>query len=353
LSGGLAAHYRAAVISLTDLGTLGPRISALGFDVHALGGAAGLRAPVAISQLARIVRSFQPDLIQGWMYHGNLAAYLAAKAARRRPALAWNVRQSLYDLSAEKRTTRYAILANRWLSSAPKAVIYNSRLSRCQHEGVGFAPARGLVIPNGFDLAAFAPKARHRLQAREAVGASDAAIVIGHVARLHPMKDHAGFLRAAVALLSRRRDLRFVLLGRGVFPDHPTLSGIIPARLLGHFVFLGERADVAYWMQGMDLFCQSSDSEAFPNVLGEAMASGLPCVATDVGDSANIVGDTGALVPPKDSRALASALLELINKPALERRSLGRAARTRIQTLFGLESVVERYRRLYEDLVTL
>ncbi|EIC22539.1 glycosyltransferase [Thiorhodovibrio frisius] len=352
LQGGLAHHQTAAVVSLTDDGTFGPRIRALGFNVYALRSRPDLSFPIAIAKFARIGRLFSPDLIQGWMYHGNLAACFAAMIARRPPVVVWNVRQSLYDLAAEKPTTRYVIQANRWLSSRPKAVLYNSTLSRGQHERLGFASARGMVIPNGFDLAAFAPDARRRRATRGAAGASDADIVIGHVARLHPMKDHACFLRSAVQLLNQRHDLLYVMIGRNVFPDHPALSGIIPPPLLRYFVFLGERADVADWMQGMDMFCQSSSSEAFPNVLAEAMASGLPCVATDVGDSADIIGKAGILVRPKDSHALALGIQAMLQKSAMERQAMGRAARLRIATHFGLNAVVERYRGLYQDLVS-
>jgi len=135
-----------------------------------------------------------------------------------------------------------------------------------------------------------------------------------------------------------------------VSPENPTLAGIVPPELLERFIFPGERTDVQRLMQAMDVFCLSSWSEAFPNVLGEAMACGVPCVATDVGDSADIIGDTGIVVPPSDTEALARGLMLMLEKPDEERRALGRAARQRVKEHYSLAAVVEEYARLYEGL---
>jgi glycosyltransferase involved in cell wall biosynthesis len=125
---------------------------------------------------------------------------------------------------------------------------------------------------------------------------------------------------------------------------------VVPPNLKERFIFTGERSDVHRLMQAMDVFCLSSKSEAFPNVLGEAMACAVPCVSTDVGGCREIIGDTGVLVPPSDSRALALGLLALLEKPVEELRSLGRAARERIQARYSLSRAVEEYSNVYERL---
>lgn len=351
LSGGLAGRFDCAVLSLRDEGSTGAPIRALGVPVDTLGMRAGLPGALALLRLWRQVRAFRPDVIQGWMYHGNLAASLAARMAPGRPALAWNVRHSLYDLGHEKPLTRQVIRANRAASGCARAIIYNSHLSRGQHETFGFAGARGMVIPNGFDLGRLKPDPRATAAVRREFGMPDTAPVIGHVARFHPMKDHATFLRAAVEVARRVPDARFLLAGREVTPDNPALAGIVPPDLMGRFTFTGERDDVHRLMPAMDVFCLSSWSEAFPNVLGEAMACGVPCVTTDVGDSAAIVGETGLVVPPPDGAALARALTEMLEKPTQERRALGRAARERIAANYSLDAITDRYARLYEGLM--
>jgi glycosyltransferase involved in cell wall biosynthesis len=286
------------------------------------------------------------------MYHGNLASSLAGHLAPERPAVVWNIRHSLYSLSAEKPVTRQVIRANRWLSSGPSAIIYNSRLSRDQHEAFGFSDLHGQVIPNGFDTELLCPEADRGRLTRKDLRISPNATVIGHVARFHPVKDHVSFLRAAVQVMQQRSDVVCLVAGRNVNLSNLTLAGIVPSELEGRFRFVGERDDVPDLMRAMDVFCQSSWSEAFPNVLGEAMALGVPCVATDVGDSADIVGETGVIVKPSDSESLADGLLTMLDRTKDQRMELGRAARSRIKANYALPSIVERYRTLYERITS-
>ena len=352
LAGGLAKQFDSVVVSLRDGGVYASRLRALGVPVYELGMRSGLPGPATIARLRALVRQHRPDLIQGWMYHGNLAASLAAILAPGQPAVAWNVRHSLYQLSAEKPLTRQVIRGNRLLSSRPHAILYNSRLSREQHEAFGFSSTMGRVIANGFDTEALAPTSEQRAAARELIGIEESDVVVGHVARFHPMKDHAGFLRAALRVLERRPETRFLLLGRGVSFENPALRGIVPDALADRFIFLGERTDAHQLMHAMDILCMSSAwGEAFPNVLGEAMASGVPCVATDVGDSADIVGDTGRIAPPSQPDALAEALLEFLAISATERVAMGRAARQRIEARYALPAIVSQYAEMYNQLV--
>jgi glycosyltransferase involved in cell wall biosynthesis len=165
------------------------------------------------------------------------------------------------------------------------------------------------------------------------------------------MKDHAGFVRAALQVLKRRPGTRFLLLGRDVSFENPALMGIVPDALADRFIFLGERPDAHQLMHAMDILCMSSAwGEAFPNVLGEAMASGVPCVGTDVGDSANIIGDTGRFAPPGQPYALAEALLELLAMSSEERVAIGCAARQRIEARYALPAIVSQYADMYNQL---
>lgn len=352
LAGGLAARYESAVVSLRDTGTFGVLIQSLGVPVHALHMRRGAPTPGVIGRLWRLVRELRPDVIQGWMYHGNLVASVTARMMPGRPAVVWNIRQSLYSLVAEKPMTRQVIRADRLISGGADAIIYNSHLSRTQHESFGFRGSQSTVIPNGFDLERLQPDPGTGALVRKELGLPADAVVIGHVARFHPMKDHPSFLRAAVRVVRENPLARFLLVGREVFPSHPALAGIVPPELMAQFVFIGERSDVHRLMHAIDVFCLSSLSEAFPNVLGEAMASGVPCVTTDVGDCADIVGDTGIVVAASDSEALAEALQTMIRKSSQERQLLGQAARERVKRHYGLGFVVGRYTDIYQQLLT-
>jgi glycosyltransferase involved in cell wall biosynthesis len=348
---GFSGKLDSAVISLTDEGTYGQRIRQLGVPVYTLGMRSGLPSLSTLLKLRSLIRQLQPDVIQGWMYHGNLAAWLARRFAPGRPALAWNIRHSLYSLEAEKKLTQQVIKANRRFSSSVGALLYNSRLSRQQHQDFGFCAERGRVIPNGFDLDIWKPRAEPEKQAirgREEI--PEQALVIGHVARFHPMKDHAAFVRAAVRVVKACSKVHIVLVGREVDRNNTALVQLVPPELKGHFHWLGERHDIPSLMPMLDVLCQSSWSEAFPNVLGEAMACGVPCVATDVGDSAFIVGDAGVVVPPRNEDALYTALLNMVNRTQEDRSALGRASRRRVEAEFSLDAVVAQYIGLYEQI---
>ena len=350
LSGGLEKRFDNLVISLADEGVFGPLIRGMGIPVYALGMRRGLPSIRGVYKLRKVVTKFQPDVIQGWMYHGNLAAWLARHLASGLPGLAWNVRNGFYRLENEKPISRLVIRANRFLSGSPAAILYNSRLSRRQHETFGFRASCGRVIFNGFNVEQLAPSEHKARTVRAELGIPDNTRVVGHVARLHPMKDHHTFLRAAVAVAGLLRDVHIVLCGREVVWENRALTALIPGELRGRFHFLGERKDVPELMCAMDVFCQSSWSEAFPNVLGEAMSTGLPCVATDVGDTADIVDNTGLVIPPKNETAMIAALKTMLEWPAARRESLGRAARARVNEKYSFQMMLEQYTSFYNGL---
>ena len=355
LRGGFSKRFSCHVISLSDEGTIGPQIKALGVPVTALGMSRGWQALSGMPKLyrlLRLVKSFRPDLIQGWMYHGNLAATLARALAPGRPVLAWNIHNSLYNLRYEKLMTRQVIRANRLFSYSPDALLYVSQVARKQHEIFGFASSNGWVIPNGINVLQFCFSSESRKRIRLELGIPADAPVVGHVARLHPMKDHPLFFRVAVELISRYTKTHFLLSGQNVSFENKKLAQLVPKEVCDRFHLLGERSDVPDLMSAMDVFCQSSWSEALPNVLCEAMAVGVPCVATDVGDSAYIVGDTSVVVPPRNPEALVEGLRKLIEMGPSQRQLLGRAARKRIEENFSLSMMVKRYIEMYEEIVT-
>ncbi len=351
LSGGLQERFDNAVLSLSDEeGVFVAVIREMGIPVHSLGIRGSLPGIGSLHELRRIVTRFRPDIVQGWMYHGNLAAWLASRLTSGRAALAWNIRHCLYSIENEKRLSRQVIRANRFLSGSPAVIFYNSRLSRRQHEAFGFPVSGGRVIPNGFDVEQLAPSDRKAHTVRAGLGIPHDARVVGHVARLHPMKDHGTFVRAAVSVTELLNDVHVVLCGLHVGPENSRLTALAPGALRKRFHFLGERNDVPDLMCAMDVFCQSSWSEAFPNVLGEAMATGIPCLATDVGDSAHIIGDTGLVVPPRDEEAIAAGLKTMLEWPPEKRKSMGRAARSRIKENYSLQKTLEQYASVYKRL---
>jgi glycosyltransferase involved in cell wall biosynthesis len=338
----------ATVISLRDAGTVGPRIRALGVPVVELG-IGTVPGPLALRRLRAAVRAAGADVVQGWMYHGNLAA-LAGASGLRCPVL-WNIRQSLGRLADEKPMTALVIRLGAPLSRRTRAIIYNSRVSAAQHERLGYAPLRTRILPNGFDVERFRPDpaAGARLRARLGVPADTR--VVGMVARFHPMKDHANFLAAMARLLPDDPTLHVVLAGTDVVASNERLAGllrVIPAH--GRIHLVGEEREVSSLLAGLDVCALSSArSEGFPNVVGEALACGVPCVVTDTGDTAEVLGGAGAVVPPGDAIAFAAAVRGLLDAPAATRARLGLEGRARVTREYAIGVVAERYRALYAE----
>jgi glycosyltransferase involved in cell wall biosynthesis len=346
-------RHAQAVVSLMDEGATGAHIANLGVPVRSLGMRRAAPNPLRALSIRFFARQFDPDLILGWMYHGNLMASLAGLSSRKETPVLWGIRSSLYDLALERRLTGAVIRLGALLSRRPVAIIYNSRTSAQQHEALGYCLARQVVIPNGFDCQMFCPDQEARGQVRSELGVGENAILVGLVARYHPMKDHPGFLRAAALVAEAHPSVRFVLIGRGLKEQPALLALITELRMQDRFFLLGERHDIPRLTAALDVACSASAwGEGFSNAIGEAMACGVPCVVTDVGDSAYIVGGTGACVPPRHPEALAQAILQLISAGPEGRRQLGTAARRRIQDKFSLPAVVRQYEDLYSEHLT-
>lgn len=342
--------YESEVISLLSGGDLVEKIESLGIAVHCLNMKEGkIPAFSGMIKLVKLVRKFDPDVIQGWMYHGNIAALYVRFFSSGNTKLLWNVRHALHDIRKEKRLTRYLIKIGALLSGFPRSVIYNSRTSARHHEGLGYKKDRTEVISNGFDLSLFYPDMDAFIQVRSELGISPEAKVIGHVARFHEVKDHATFLEAAAMVLSRNPHSVFVCVGRDVAENNSKLKSLIDVGLIGqNYILLGERDDIPRLMRAFDLLVLSSSySESFPNVIGEAMASGVCCVATNIGDIAEIIGTCGAVVEPKDAQAMANAIEHYLGMEQDKIHELGKFARESIASRYSIENIVGLYSGLY------
>ena len=342
--------FESEVVSLIEIGSIGYKIQALGVPVRSLGMRPGVPNPLALLQLARWLRQDPPHVIQTWMHHADLIGGLAARLAGRTPVV-WGIHHSDHDPHIEKRsaiwTAKVCASLSRWL---PARIVCCSHASRRTHTQMGYTAGKMLVIPNGFDLAVFRPDPGARESLRRELGIPAEAPLIGLVARFHPQKDHRNFVQAAARLHARMPETRFMLCGNGITWGNPELAGWIQATgIRERCHLLGRREDVARLTAALDIATlSSSNGEASPLVIGEAMACGVPCVVTDVGDSAIIVGETGLVVPPKKPQALADGWARLLLGMSREERvQLGLAARQRIRERFSLAKIVEQYERLF------
>jgi glycosyltransferase involved in cell wall biosynthesis len=347
-------RFKPTVVSLTQRATLAVPIEALGIPVYALGMKnGGIPSTQVILELVKIFRKTKPDLVQGWMYHSNLAAQFANVLSLNFAPIVWNVRHSLNSLDDERPGTAAVIKASIPLSKFTSRIIYNSKISAIQHDKLGYPGSKENIIPNGFDPELFKPSIDARNSVRAELGLASDCILIGRFARFHDMKDYPNLLRGASILLKQRPDVHFLLIGRDLNLQNPVISELIAELGIGNRIHLKEESrELPLYTAAIDIATTtSSHGEAFPNVVGEAMCCGVPCVVTDVGDSAWIVGDTGRAVPPRNPAALAHAWQELVDLGADGRAALGKAARERAVSCFSLDSVVSEYEKLYESVV--
>jgi len=218
---------------------------------------------------------------------------------------------------------------------------------------MGYQLQNGVVIPNGFITKLFTPSLEARRSVRTELGVAEDVLLIGLVGRYHPVKDHENFLRAAALLLRSHPDVQFVLCGEKVNWINPALCSLIDELKLAERVhLLDQRQDMPRITAALDIATSSSRAESFPNVIGEAMSCGVPCVVTDVSDLVWIVGETGRIVPPRNARALADGMRDLVEMGSEGRAILGKSARERVIKHFPLKEIESRYEALYEDLMT-
>lgn len=350
------AENRHVVVSMMDEGKYGPLLRAAGVAVHCLGMPRGRVTVRGLWRLWRLLRAERPTVVQTWMYHADLVGGVLARLAGVR-AVCWGIRNSNLEPGKSRRATiwiaRLDARLSRWV---PAAIVCCAAQARDVHVRLGYAAEKFVIIPNGYDVGRFRPDAAARARLRAEWGVPDGVPLLGMVARFDPQKDHANLLAACARLQASGADFAAVLVGTGCDAGNAALvQQLAAAGLTQRVRLLGRRDDVPAVMAALDLHVLSSAyGEAFPNVLAEAMACGTPCVTTDVGDAAQIVGETGWVVPPRDAAALAegiaAALKEWRERPD-EWAARRCAARERIVETFGLDRMVQAYRRVWGETV--
>ena len=340
-------EYQSEVISLTDRGATAARIESLGVPVRALNMMRSVPNPLAIRRIAKILRRSRPQIVHTWMYHSNLLGGLAAQAAGRIPVI-WGIHHSMVDSRDTKRFTVWTVRACAWFSKQlPARIICCANSSELAHIQLGYDPEKLEVIYNGIDSELFQPNPEARVALRSRLGLPPEALLIGMAGRLHRHKDHKTFFAAARLLREEFPDVHFVLCGEGMEADNPKLAAEVADGLQGHCHLIGLQREMPDFYSGLDIAANSSLSEAFPLAVGEAMACGVPCVVTEVGDSPAIVGETGRIVPPQQPALMSSAWRELIDAGVEARQVLGNAARERVVSHFSVTQFAQRYQSLY------
>jgi glycosyltransferase involved in cell wall biosynthesis len=342
-------RFTNSVACMIETGAVANRIRELGIPVFSLGMKRKWPDPRGLTGILRLLPKERPDILQTWLYHSDLLGLLAGKIYGV-PRLLWNIRCSNMDMYRYGRLTAMVVALNARLSGIPESIIVNSFAGKEYHQRIGYRPKRWDVIPNGFDTQTFRQDERARAGLRNELGLPEKSLLIGLVARFDPMKDHRNYFRrpppAEYCGGRGRRPFRFGGAWRRCRQreDEKHYYGL---RDKWPGPFARERTDIPYVTSAFDIASSSSlgrDSERRRR--GDGVRR--PCAVTDVGDSAWLVGDTGRVVPPGDPVALAEAWRELIRMGVDRRRSMGVAARRRIEEEFSADVMVRRYEMVYE-----
>jgi glycosyltransferase involved in cell wall biosynthesis len=304
-------------------------------SLHKRRGGAGLL--LALPRLLGLVRSIGPELIHGYL-DGNLPALMLGWPLG--IPRVWGIRASAADPARLRGLPRQLFRTSQWLSRHVDLVIFNSQAGRQSHQATGLRAPNTLVIPNGFDTDRFRPDPEAGARQRQAWGVPAGVPLLGIIGRLAPVKDHPTFLRAAAWISRSRPDVRFVCVGTGPSGYAERLRD--QARTLGlaeRVLWPGHSGAMAAVYNALTLLVLSSTEEGFPNVIGEAMACGVPCVSTRVGDAALLIGDTGLVADVGDAEALAQAALRLLGETGPERQARAGAAERRIRASFSTRAL--------------
>lgn len=342
-----------SVVALMRDGAIAEQIRSLGVSLTSLDLSRGRITLQSIRRLRSIIKEQAPDIVHGWMYHGCMAAWVARfGSGRTGPGLVWAIHHSLQNIRNEKRSTQLLVRALAMLSGKADLITYCSEISRSQHQKVGFSADRTILIPNAIDTSVFRPDqdARGRLEAL--CGINDNRVLIGNFARSHPMKDHVSMVRATAVLLKRGYDVHSVIIGDGT-TSSPAISEARTLGIADRVSAFEARSDVAKLVPGLDIFFLSSAwGEAFPLSVGEAMAAEVPCVVTDVGDCAYLVGNSGIVVPCGAPELQANSIADLLDAGPAQRAELGRKARERITKEFSSTSYINLHEVAYNQVIS-
>lgn len=339
--------FKHVVVCMMDEGKYGPMLEAAGVHVHCLRMPQGKPTWRGVLHFWRLIRGLRPDVVQTWMYHADLMGGVMARLCGVRKVF-WGIRHgNLTPGTVKASTIKVAKLCSRLSTWIPSRIVSCSQQAMEAHTAIGYDKSRMTVIPNGYELSRYAPVASARARLRTQWGVAENTLLLGMVARFNAQKDHANLIFALQQLKQKGTAFHCVLVGTGMDFGNPDLQVLLKKYGVADVVsLLGRRDDVPDVMNALDLHVLSSLGEAFPNVLAEAMACGTPCVTTDVGDAAYIVGETGWVVPPQDSDELAVALLQARHVWEISPdvwSSRREASRKRIVENFSIERMAQAY----------
>ena len=305
-----------------------------------------------VIELWHLIRKIRPDVVQTWLHRANLYGGIIARLAGVK-AVVWGIRHNtLY----QSKSNIILLIIERFLALiswiVPTRIICCADRAAEEHIAIGYDTKKMIVIKNGYSLSKYRPDHGSGERFLSEFGISHNVLILGMVARFDILKDHGNLFQALNLVKNEGVKFKIILVGEGMCYTNIQLQELaMKYSLLGELYLLGLQTDIPRVMNAFDIHLLSSTSEGFPNVIAEAMACGIPCISTDVGDAAFIVGDTGWIVPPSNPLALAIAIKSAAHENLDTMCQRGQLARKRISTYFSLESMVKNYSDAYQSIM--
>jgi glycosyltransferase involved in cell wall biosynthesis len=342
----ISDYFIQSVICLGDKAVYGDKLEELGVEVYYLNFKNNNKL-FAFINFKNIIKKISPDIVQGWMTHGNFASVLAYFILSGRPFLFWNIRQTVYKLKHEYILTRFLFLINILLSRIPNGIISNAKISIKQLVKFGYKNDSFILIPNGFDTNYWKPDHNLRQIERNKLKFNENDFVLGYVGRYHPMKNIIFLLESFFKLSKQNSKVKLVIVGQNLTNYNINEKSIIDLIPQNQILIIDNTEEVKKYYNILDLLIICSAwGEGFPNVLGEAMSSELCCISTPVGDAPDILEDVGYLVPLDDVDFIIEKVKNCMDNPE-ELNKLGRNARIKILNQYSMEKTINSYLNIY------
>lgn len=341
--------YELIVISMMGEGVLGNLIKQHVSKLYTLNLHEKENRIKKLKKFYNIIKIERPHILQTWMYHADFSG-IVIKLLFPNINLVWNIRHSKFIKHVDKKRTIFLAKICGILSCIPNVIICGSESAYESHLKLYYSKKKMIVVPNGFDLQVFYPDLAVKNSIRDQFHIPREATVFGHVGRYHPLKNHENLLRSFSHLQQKHKECYLILCGNNVDLRNEQLNSLLFKLELTNVLMLGDRRDIPSIMKSFDALLLPSFSEGFPNVLGEAMATGLPCIVSDVGDSKSIVGQTGYIIENNDVKGLIDCLERFINLSYSGRQKLSLLARTRITDSFSIQAISRNYDTIYSNL---
>lgn len=341
-------QFEHVIISLTDIGVIGPDLQNEGITVYSLGMKSALSLPNILYKLRKLIKKIQPDIVQTWMYHADLLGGLAAKSLGIKNII-WGIRNT--GVGNELGISRIILRKSCAKLSyyIPSTIVCVAHKAKETHAGIGYDKNKMQVIPNGFDLEKFSCDESKRAIMRSKLDIQDSELVIGNLGRFVPVKNQVNFIKACIYLLDKGYKFKVLLGGLNFDLNNPEISNLfVDNNYSEKFIFLGRITNTPAFYNAIDAYCLCSFNEGFPNVLGEAMATENICLSTDAGDALMILGKSGFIIKSTSCVDIAKSIeINIFNSTRNELKKIGSKARSTVERNFSLGKIVSDFEKLY------